>query len=920
MGTEKLSTAISKIECGDYSGIKEFRECINNADTDVYLVMHKDYLPKLPPFSKPTQEEISSSQFNLVFRDTPLYYNVYSSEQRAANELERRIESKRDIIYPDDWESKKNRHSDKQINAAEQFDNNIARALGCTVIVPKADDYRIVPIPFFVLLKIKQNPYYTISDIAKDTKHNISDSFIRFDCHGNEQPGVLYYPNRQEIVVESENEFCLRFPLFLSSGNNDIFNVGDSVDCQISAENWKDRTGKGVNFLQIQNGVNIDITGNIIAQLKDYFVISGGSFCKKGYTDTYLTADVAIPIDCCKPALPDHIARLNEHKRILSEKKIQHTMLSEILKKIWVSNDIKAVEDLRTQFFSGSLTLYSKKQADFTYEPLFYHGEPILHIFSVEPDRYCMDLTQLTSLMKNNDEIGLEVKKVEQDADKYELAHIDIHIASGLIHKEWNNEVVLYPWVIPSSAIFTIKNGDIIEYTTVADGRTHCGEVVKVENETVFVKEYSGFRFSYLDCKYDHQDHYSSHLVCLSSNACAVINNDDYRIDEISHARAIRGMWDGDYSCCEEIRQWFTKKIDIERIYYIECENEKHSSECPLIYTVKELAEIEAVSRASRIVREITLPPKYCHDNAFLVPNTDEAAKQMGAEVSYHKEKWTVIEATINEFVSRFPSEDYKFIVSGLIDFSGDPVYDCYVIYTPETGMISTSYSDSDMRDDRLYPLVVNVGNTTVPKIGSIVEYTNCLNGVSVTAKVTSIQNCCVSVAAWDGTDFKKEVIHTYGQDDWTAIDKTYIPISACRIIPDIVLPTEQLKRVIRFEDNNMLLLSSPTSSFSVEEKIEFDINDIYFGLKRHTPSLTMMGRWLHFLSDDYILNIDPVIQKKAKRLSLLIEAARDENEMDYDAYYETYYDYIDDMLEYIEGLNYAKADGRYDDLYDDLY
>lgn len=101
MGTEKLSTAISKIECGDYSGIKEFRECINNADTDVYLVMHKDYLPKLPPFSKPTQEEISS-QFNLVFRDTPLYYNVYSSEQRAANELERRIESKRDIIYPDD--------------------------------------------------------------------------------------------------------------------------------------------------------------------------------------------------------------------------------------------------------------------------------------------------------------------------------------------------------------------------------------------------------------------------------------------------------------------------------------------------------------------------------------------------------------------------------------------------------------------------------------------------------------------------------------------------------------------------------------------------------------------------------------------------------------------------------------------------
>ena len=199
-------------------------------------------------------------------------------------------------------------------------------------------------------------------------------------------------------------------------------------------------------------------------------------------------------------------------------------------------------------------------------------------------------------------------------------------------------------------------------------------------------------------------------------------------------------------------------------------------------------------------------------------------------------------------------------------------------------------------------------------------EYTNCLNGVSVTAKVTSIQNCCVSVAAWDGTDFKKEVIHTYGQDDWTAIDKTYIPISACRIIPDIVLSTEQLKSVIRFEDNNMLLQSSPTSSYSVEEKIEFDINDIYIGLKTHTPSMTMMGRWLHFLSDDYILNVDPVIQKKAKNLSLLIEAAREENEIDFDAYYEMYYDYIDDMLEYIEGLNYSKADGRYDDIYDDLY
>ena len=70
-----------------------------------------------------------------------------------------------------------------------------------------------------------------------------------------------------------------------------------------------------------------------------------------------------------------------------------------LLKKIWEDNDLDAVECFRTLIKNESLILYREKQEDLNYRPLFYHGEPIVHEYSLSPLAYEIDIKRLISLI-----------------------------------------------------------------------------------------------------------------------------------------------------------------------------------------------------------------------------------------------------------------------------------------------------------------------------------------------------------------------------------------------------------------------------------------------------------------------------------------------------------------------------------------
>ena len=54
--------------------------------------------------------------------------------------------------------------------------------------------------------------------------------------------------------------------------------------------------------------------------------------------------------------------------------------------------------------------------------------------------------------------------------------------------------------------------------------------------------------------------------------------------------------------------------------------------------------------------------------------------------------------------------------------------------------------------------------------------------------------------------NLQKRAIDTISQDNWTSISNTFIPLSACKLIPDVSLSSEQLNGILRFEDETSLL------------------------------------------------------------------------------------------------------------------
>lgn len=551
------------------------------------------------------------------------------------------------------------------------------------------------------------------------------------------------------------------------------------------------------------------------------------------------------------------------------------------LKSIWENNDLEAVEYFRLQVKEGKIALYRKDQEDFSYEPLFFHGEPILHKYSLSPLPYKLEIKQLISLIAKNDEIGFEVANVEQDPDSLDHPHIDIHIRSGLVRKKIGNKVFLFPQVIQRGIDSAIVVGDIVKYTTAVDQRNHYGEVISIQQNMILIKEYAGFCFSHDRCEFIYQDRgawwHQEHVVCVPVTSCSLLAKDDYRIEEMRNASVIRNLWKRpNAQALNELRRWFCEKSANTTVYYLECENNNDLSECPYLYTIKELADREAAKRTSETIRQITLPESCSEDYAYVIPNTDEADEEMGIKVSYINRNWSVIKISISDIVSKFQVDSYRFQVDGLFDFYGDAIISCSVVYSPVTGTVSTYYRDLEGVIEKNYLQTLDIGNRCIPQVGSIITYCGRSCSQPAIAKVTAISADLVRVATWEGITYKKEQIDTRSPDNWTSISNTFIPISSCKLIPDVSLSSEQLNSILRFEDENELIRAPWGKFCRPKKKLPFDVNSIICGLENLRLSMPeMFVGWIRFISSDYLTDIAPEVLNMAKKYVSWIDSTK---------------------------------------------
>lgn len=583
-----------------------------------------------------------------------------------------------------------------------------------------------------------------------------------------------------------------------------------------------------------------------------------------------------------------------------------------LLNEIWEHNDLNAVDLFRKIIMNEDLILYREKEENLNCKPLFHRGEPIVHGYSLRPLEYKIDIDSLKSAIGKNDAIGFTVDNQHVECGDDYL--VNIHILSGLISKINGNQIILFPQIISADNQCDISRGDIVKYITAADYRHHYGEVRAVEQNKVWIKEYAGYSFDHDGCKLFQQDSFADKIVCIPYDACAVLSQNDFHIEDMRHASTIRNLWRSPCpEACDEFKSWFSAKRDETIVYYIECENKKTLTETPYLYTIKELAEREAAKRTLETIRKIELPKSCVKGNAFLFPNTDEAAREMGAKVTYIKQNWSVVEISIGDLISRFPDDKFKFQIDGIFDFSGDPVVECSVTYSPDTEMVSSCYRDMDIEIDKYYPHVLDAGNCTIPQVDSIVQYFDCLSRKYVIAKVTAIDGKMARVAKWDGIIYSKELICSHGQDDWTSCSYVFVPIASCEPIPDINLSSEQFYRILRFEDNNEFI-KSPWRRFYLADKVSFDINDLLLGLEnlRSTMPQLFIG-WIRFITADFIMNIDsPVLKMAEKYISWIcsvdnygdgtsFEEKLDEHGVDY-------YELIEEMSFAIEKIYFPES------------
>ncbi len=482
-------------------------------------------------------------------------------------------------------------------------------------------------------------------------------------------------------------------------------------------------------------------------------------------------------------------------------------LLIDITKRIWENNDLDAVCFLQNITNSDAFFKFYKEHKEAAFDNSLYYnndhkGRGYIYYYTLEPidnesERYRYIYAPL---IDNTDYFGFVVPGYEQmvKVNRYSFPHVDIHMLSGLVLKIIGEITILFPKVVTEQHRTTVKPGDAVEYITLVDQRSHCGRVLEVEGDSVFLEEYEGYAFSNKDCDLLFQDdgfgqkHY---IECVPKDACRVIDSHDYRAKSICFASTLRKLWVGpEKKTCDTFREWFHEGEDIFHAF------------CSKVQYMNKLFFFPAIN----VTEWKEVPP----NGATHTTNFSNQQLQV-----------------------------LSFDLGGLYEFDGDPFYKHYIDYSPTTGMIHKHFSDDVEDVDTFYPDVINKHNTCVPQVGSVVLYQDCSESEPSIAKVVKINGDMVAAILWVGTNYYRRTLAIYG-DTYVCSTKIVIPISACEIMPDIVLSEMEIRSLLRLESSFDYPLYA---RFVAPKKYCWTVEDIEKGLKRISKTLLIDPDKYHY-------------------------------------------------------------------------
>jgi len=383
----------------------------------------------------------------------------------------------------------------------------------------------------------------------------------------------------------------------------------------------------------------------------------------------------------------------------------------EALAQVYKSSDLQAAEYVRSQLEEDSFVLYRDSHLGML-GPFTREDEPEYFPFCLEPNAYKAAVSNIKENIGKNNGVCLRGCDYGMDGTIY------MHFASGLLWKSSKKERVLFPKVEEcEERAQKFDVGDVVEYTTAVDHKKHYGKVISIDENSVTLKEYTGFLFEADGYRLFEQDVHNSVVsqhVTVPINACARLDDADARIDSIRLAEILRRIWIGpDQMACETLRQWIGNEEEKIPVYVLK-HREEESPEIMRLYTFKEHAEQWIV----------------------------ETQEMYEAEQLWDCiEDWVVEETSIGKILTEYPNPDheYHFTVNRLFTSFGFFTLETYINYYAESGLVERRYYELMEEENHKYYPAKNLENTECPLVGAIVEYTDKEHGI-MHAKVEGVE------------------------------------------------------------------------------------------------------------------------------------------------------------------------------------
>lgn len=276
MEETNLGLTIEKTIKRDYSAIPAMRNYLESPDVILFSVVHKS---KTGILEWNNRGGLESAPF----------LGLFSTKEKALAFMNRYAYSIRKMIYPDDWDIKKEKYTSRLLEAAMNHDD-IAKTLGIIVVYENKCDFVVEPVSLDRLRKEcpTTSAYITI------------DNYETFDLEY-----VEYSLTTKEIRLDNGNYInhgLLKFPLSSPIGDNS-FCIGDYIDfcpCGNSGEAVSNYTGK-------------------IEEIKDGFIFINGAHWYDYASDTSESVRYGIPSNCCMASSPESIERYELIQRLKEE-------------------------------------------------------------------------------------------------------------------------------------------------------------------------------------------------------------------------------------------------------------------------------------------------------------------------------------------------------------------------------------------------------------------------------------------------------------------------------------------------------------------------------------------------------------------------------------------------------------------------